>query len=185
MKLDTLEKDCTYHIYNRGINGGLVFKDDENKRYFLHLFKKHLGNKVSCFAYCLMDNHYHFILRIDHDEKEVSRSISNFLNAYAKAFNKRFNRTGSLFEKHFKRKKLDNETYLRNLIMYVNKNPVDYKKYQFSSYQEIVKGFSSIVNIEETISYFDDVENFIVSHDTNLRGVVEERDLLVGLDNTE
>lgn len=115
MKLETLEKDHYYHIYNRGINADVIFVKDANKVYFLELYKKHLAEKVSTFVYCLLNNHFHFLIRIEKEPKEVSQAFSNLFNAYAKAFNKQQRRTGSLFEKHFKRIRLHTEEYLRIL----------------------------------------------------------------------
>ena len=103
MRLEVLEKEGYYHIYNRGINGCLIFGNDENKNFFLKQFSKHLSEKISIFAFCLMDNHYHLVIRLNEDGKIVTQAFSNFFNSYAKAFNKENGRTGSLFEKHFKR----------------------------------------------------------------------------------
>ena len=110
MKLEILEKDKIYHIYNRGNNGERIFTSNENKKYFLKLYLKHLEDKVETFAYYLMDNHFHFLIRIN-SENEVIQALSNLFNAYAKAFNKQQNRTGSLFERHFKRIQNENEKY--------------------------------------------------------------------------
>ena len=169
MKLEVLEKDKVYHIYNRGINGEIIFNSDENKTYFLKLYSKYLENKVETFAYCLMDNHFHFIIRII-NEKEVTQALSNLFNAYAKAFNKQNNRTGSLFEKHFKRIQIENETYLTNLIQYVHLNPKhhldqDYKRFLFSSYQSLLSDKPTKLIREEVIQLFDSKENFIYCHD--------------------
>ena len=100
-KLEKLEKDGYYHIYNRGINGEILFRNNENKRYFLKLVAKYLSEKIAILSYCLTDNHYHFTVRIQADEKIATQAFSNLFNAYAKAFNKQEGRTGSLFEKHF------------------------------------------------------------------------------------
>ena len=169
MKLEVLEKDKVYHIYNRGINSEVIFNSDENKRYFLKLYSKYLENKAETFAYCLMYNHFHFIIRIV-NENEITQALSNLFNSYAKAFNKQNNRTGSLFEKHFKRIKIENEAYLTNLIQYVHLNPkhhldIDYKRFSFSSYQSLISDKPTKLIREEVIQLFDSKENFIYCHD--------------------
>ena len=100
MKLEVLEKDYFYHIYNRGINSETIFLSNDNKLYFLKLFSKYLIGIVDVYAYCLMDNHFHIVIKIVEEEKIVTQSLSNLFNSYAKAFNKQNNRTVSLFEKH-------------------------------------------------------------------------------------
>ena len=135
MKLEKLEKDYYYHIYNKGINGTNIFSNNENKSYFLKQLDKHLKDDLSIYAYCLMDNHFHLVVRIN-DGGLVTQRFSNFFNAYAKAYNKQQNRTGSLFEKHFKRVQLKDDKYLKNLIIYVHLNPMhhlnqDYLQFRF------------------------------------------------------
>jgi len=99
--MEILEEGRYYHIFNRGINSENIFKKEENRLYFLRLYQKHLSAAVSTFAYCLLNNHFHFVIRIEKNNKQATQSFSNFFNAYAKAFNKAHNRTGSLFEKNF------------------------------------------------------------------------------------
>jgi len=167
MKLEILEKEHYYHIYNRGINGENIFISDDNKMYFLKLLSKHLTDKISIFAYCLMD--YHLIVRIDEKPEVVIQSFSNLFNAYAKAFNKQNNRTGSLFEKHFKRIKLVNEDYLKRLILYVHLNPkhhlnIDYQDFNFSSYKSIISTKPTKIKREEILNMFDGIDNFVFCH---------------------
>ncbi len=169
MKLEILEREHYYHIYNRGINGENIFISDDNKMYFLKLLSKHLTVKISVFAYCLMNNHYHLIVRIDDNPEVVTQSFSNLFNAYAKAFNKQNNRAGSLFEKHFKRIKLKNEDYLKQLILYVHLNPkhhlnIDYTNYIFSSYKTILSIKSTKVKRGEILNIFEGRDNFIFCH---------------------
>ena len=122
------------------------------------------------YAYCLLNNHYHFVIRVDDDEKIVTQKLSNFFNAYAKAFNKQQSRTGSLFEKHFKRIKIQSDNYLLNLILYVHSNPVkhnfidNFENYRYSSYNEIVNNTSKIINSEDIIGLFHDIDNFKYVH---------------------
>ena len=170
MKLEVIEKDHFYHIYNRGINSELIFHSNENKSYFLTLFNKHLHQNVATYAYCLMDNHYHFVLQITEEEKKVTQAFSNFFNAYAKAFNIQNSRTGSLFEKHFKRIKIEDENYLRNIIQYVHLNPkhhldINYKTYKYSSFQTILSNKPTKLRRIEVLKLFGDVDNYIYCHD--------------------
>lgn len=182
MKLEVLEEGYYYHIYNKGINGTNVFENKENKLFFLKQFDKYLINKVSLLAYCLMDNHFHFLIQLNTNGKDVTQGFSNFLNSYAKAFNKQNNRTGSLFEKHFKRIKLDNEDYLRNLIIYIHLNPthhlnVDYKNYTFSSYQAFISNKPTKLDRENVLELFFDKENFEFCHKTK-GNLLEDKYLL-------
>lgn len=187
MKLEPLEKDCYYHIYNSGINSEKIFNNDENKTYFLKLVSKYLLDKVTIFSYCLLDNHFHFLIKVNADFQDTTQSFSNFFNAYAKAFNKSTGRTGSLFEKHFKRKKITNEEYLRNAIIYIHKNPEnhkvvsDFSDYNFSSYKKIINKNNSLVDATEVISFFDDVNNFIFMHKSFQSE--NEKEVLQGFEN--
>lgn len=169
MKLEILQKNHYYHIFNRGINSSLLFNNDENKRYFLALVKKYFISKIEMISYCLMDNHFHFVIKVIGAENEVTHSLSNLFNAYAKAYNKQNSRTGSLFEKHFKRIRLNDERYLKQLIIYVHLNPLhhlgtNFEEYTFSSYQILISEKDTMINREEVLELFSGLENFIFSH---------------------
>ena len=178
MKLETLEKDNYYHIYNRGINGCTIFNSNENKRYFLELISKYFENKIALLGYCLMDNHFHFAIQIISDKKTASQALSNLFNAYSKAFNKEAKRTGALFERPFRRIKIKDEDYLKNLILYIHKNPENhgvvknFADYKFTSFQEYTSQnfILSYSQSEYVISLFNDKENFILSHEQDLSG---------------
>ncbi len=168
MKLEVLEKDNYYHIYNRGIDSCAIFNSDENKRYFLELIGKYLNNKATISAYCLLDNHYHLLIYVSCDTKEMTQVFSNLFNAYSKAFNKQNNRTGSLFEKHFKRKKIDSENYFRTLLCYIHRNPIkDWKTYKFSSFHYYIEENSPLefeLDKNYSLKLFDDFNNLIFVH---------------------
>ena len=169
MKLEVLQKDCYYHVYNRGINGTNIFDSNINKLYFLQQLAKYLENKISLFAYCLMNNHFHLVIRLNSEEKEVTQAFSNLFNSYAKAYNKQTGRTGSLFEKHFKRIKLKDENYLKQLILYVHLNPKhhfdsDFAGFKFSSYRAFLSNKETKIERNEVLNLFGDLENFIFCH---------------------
>ena len=91
-------------------------------------------------------------------------------NSYAQGINKRINRTGSLFEKSFKRKLVESEDYLKRLVYYICHNPVHHGftdtiiEYPWSSYHSIVKPHDTKLKQEEVVDWFDDVENFKFYH---------------------
>ncbi len=171
--LEKIEKDHYYHIFNRGINSSDIFKSDDNMVYFLKLIEKYLKGKADVIAYCLLNNHFHLIVKVVEEESMVTQAFSNLFNAYAKAFNKQQNRTGSLFEKHFKRKKIKDETYLKNLILYIHKNPQnhgmikDFRDYKFTSFNSYLTKLSS--EKAYILGLFEDIENFKFVHAKDLQ----------------
>jgi len=145
-----LNSDSIYHIYNRANGNELLFKTEDNYRYFLQKYDSYISLIAETYCYCLMPNHFHFLVRIkgendltenfkdkirkdNHKDQTgfknlsglVSRQFSNLFNAYSKAFNKQQNRKGSLFIRPFKRKQVTDEQYLKKLVLYIHYNPVE------------------------------------------------------------
>lgn len=96
--LQPLENGKYYHIYNRGINSGILFKEKSNYEHFLKLYDIHIEPIAETYAWCLMKNHFHFLIRIKEMEEikaekkiQPSQSFSNVCNAYTKACNKKYN----------------------------------------------------------------------------------------------
>jgi putative transposase len=113
-----------YHIYNRGVGKQPIFREDENYRYLLRMVKKYASQlHVAVIAYCLMPNHYHFLLRQDGEEPAGLLPQLTF-NSYTKAFNKRYDRTGTLFEGRYRSAWVDKTEYLFHLCRYIHANPV-------------------------------------------------------------
>ncbi len=154
--MEKLVKGNYYHIYNRGINSETIFQDENNMVYFLKLIEKHLSPKVNILAYCLLNNHFHFVIEVLSEQKEISQAFSNLFNAYTKAYNKQNFRTGALLERPFKRKQIEDETYLKQLILYIHKNPEnhkvvsDFKDYKFSSFNAYFLNSETVINNKKT-----------------------------------
>ncbi len=173
--MELLKKDNYYHIYNRGINSETVFQDDNNMSYFLKLVEKYLIPKVNILAYCLLNNHFHFAIEVTTDTKEVNQAFSNLFNAYTKAYNKQNYRTGALFERPFKRKHIKDENYLKQLILYIHRNPEnhniveDFKSYEFSSFKLYSTENTTLISEKKPyiIGLFDDLKNFNITHNNN------------------
>lgn len=113
-----------YHIYNRGVGRQPIFREEENYLFLLRRLKKYAGVlDVTIIAYCLMPNHYHLLVRQDGAEP-AGRLSQRVFNSYTKAFNKRYSRTGTLFEGPFKAIHVDRDDYLLHLCRYIHANPV-------------------------------------------------------------
>lgn len=176
--IQPLEYGLYYHIYNRGINSDILFKEKTNYEYFLRLYDSHISPIAETYAWCLMKNHFHFLVRIkEHEEitaeKKIlpSQSFSNLFNAYTKAFNKSYNRHGALFERPFRRKQVNDNKYLQNLIVYIHNNPIHHKicqhplEYPWSSYTSCVSDRETKIQRKEVIGIFDDIDNFKYIHE--------------------
>lgn len=138
-----LEKGNFYYIFNRGNNGIDVFFDTESYHYFLILHDKYISPIADIYAWCLLKNHFHLMIyirtsrEIEYSKLEYStvdmpkvldpsKQFGHFFNAYTQAINKKFNRTGSLFETPFERKLIHSEKYFQNFIYYTHNIPVQH-----------------------------------------------------------
>ena len=198
-----LEPDRFYHIYNRGINGCPIFQETTNYEHFLLLYDKHISPVADTYAWVLMGNHFHLLVRIKSIadlnpqgfenleglkmtvEKRITQQFSNLFNAYTKAYNKKYNRTGSLFEHTFKRKLIDNDEYLKQTILYIHNNPVHHGfcehilDYPWSSYLTCISVKPTKLRREAVIGWFDSEANFKTKHNGKVE--VEEIEGWLGM----
>lgn len=113
-----------YHIYNRGADRRSIFLNAENFRYCLALINKYLEPlQITMIAYCLLPNHYHWLVRQDGAAK-AGLLPQRVFNAYATAFNNRNQRSGTLFADRFQAILVSTDEYLRHLCRYIHANPV-------------------------------------------------------------
>jgi len=131
-----------YHIYNRGSGHQPIFFEEDNYHYLLRLFKKYTQTmEITIIAYCLMPNHYHFLVRQD-GEIPAGLLFQRVFNAYTKAINKKYDRTGTLFQGRYRCILLVKMSYLFHLCRYIHSNPVKAglvsspEQWPFSNFQE-------------------------------------------------
>jgi hypothetical protein len=179
--------DQYYHIYNRGIDGTPLFRERRNYPYFLQRYAHHIQPIAETFAYCLLSNHFHFLVRIrtideqhayhqteanllstggqDRDgpvfeARDPSRQFNNLFIAYAKAFNKLYQRTGGLFESPFKRELVDSDHYFTYLVAYIHRNPQkhgfveDFREWPHSSYWSILSDKRTRIERAAVLDWF-------------------------------
>lgn len=137
----TKSKTGIYHIMVRGINKQIIFREDKDKYFFLRLLadcKEETNFRL--YAYCIMDNHVHLAIKDENNALAVTMKKINV--AYAKYFNKKYERVGHLFQNRFGSQNIENDEYFLNLLRYVHKNPIvagmvkKLDDYQWSSFNE-------------------------------------------------
>lgn len=116
-------KNHHYHIYNRGVAKQDIFTSDRDRERFLEK-ARHYSKKFSIriLVYCLMPNHFHFLLRQEGDFS-VAEFMRHLLVAYSMYFNKKYERVGPVFQNRFKAIYIETDAYLLQLMRYIHQNP--------------------------------------------------------------
>ncbi|PAU94487.1 hypothetical protein CK503_06735 [Aliifodinibius salipaludis] len=192
---ESFEPNAIYHVYNHGNAGDLIFREDTNYAFFLKRYQKYIPHIADTFAYCLMPNHFHVMVRVksreallrfakkkypDRDPQSfenfadlISNQFKNFLISYAKSFNKMYDRKGSLFLDNLNRKSITEDSYYTQLICYIHQNPIKHgfvdniTDWPYSSYHSLLSKQAINLKREEVFKWFGGRENFIQAHKRN------------------
>ena len=170
----TYRKGNYYHIYNRGCNKELVFFSDENYQYLISQMEQTIAfYNVRMVAYCLMPNHYHFLMKQISDNP-ISNWLRYVFNPYTQKVNAEIGRGGTLFEGRAKHILIDKEEYLAHLIRYIHYNPVKAglvsspKEWKCSNYLEWIGKRKSLLFDEETLKLvfgdYHEYESFVSAY---------------------
>ncbi|WP_100333126.1 transposase [Bacillus alkalisoli] len=113
-----------YHVMIRGVNRQIIFEDREDKKKFLTTLKK-VKDLSDCklFAYCLMDNHVHLLLK-ESPEMSVSDIMKRTSSRYVVWYNRKYERYGHLFQNRFKSENVETVDYFRTVLRYIHQNPL-------------------------------------------------------------
>lgn len=196
--MEYLKPDTTYHIFNHANGFENVFHEDDNFRYFLEKYQLYITPIAETYAYCLMPNHFHLVVRIRKrkvietiirnknntsnnfsiDNKEIekflSKQFSNLFSSYTQSFNKVYKRMGSLFIKNFKRETILDKKHFFNVIIYTHRNPIHhgfctaFTDWGYSSYSETIEQRSKIIEVDKLIKIFGSKQQLIEAHKSNL-----------------
>jgi len=195
-----LQPEKFYHIWNRGNNRENLFYRPANYEYFLRLYDQFLDPVAETYAFCLLPNHFHLLVRtrnVDGWQKPVSpagetgnrsnpvsRAFQRFFTSYSQAINVQQSRTGSLFQKPFKRLEVSCTKQLAALVHYIHVNPQhhgiigDFRHYPWSSYRRVLIGKPSKLQKEEVLNWFHDKQNYLNYH-TRTMNLNELKDLMI------
>lgn len=113
----------TYHVMMRGNERRAIFLDDEDYGRFLHILRsKGAGQDYLLYAYCLMGNHVHLLLR--EQTAELSELMKKVNGAYVYYFNQKYHRMGHLFQDRFKSEAIETDARFLAVVRYIHNNPV-------------------------------------------------------------
>jgi REP element-mobilizing transposase RayT len=167
----------TYHIIMRGINRHTIFFDDEDNQRFLSTlneYKETCGYRI--FAYCLMGNHLHLVIKVE--QETLEQILRRLCGSFVYWYNKKYDRIGNLFQDRFRSEPIENDRSLLAVIRYIHQNPIkagvakDISEYNWSSYREYI-GISHLADIDFILEMLDSnrsksIEQFkTFNHETN------------------
>ncbi len=151
-----------YHVIQRGINRKAIFYDDDDRQMFLNLLCLQANPSFKVYGYCLMDNHFHLIVKSD----RLSFHMHRIASVYAAWFNHKHQRRGYLFQDRFKSEVIEDEGYLLRCFRYILQNPLKaglcktVSSYNWSSYNVYFRASNTFVCTEFLNLFFDREEDF-------------------------
>ncbi|MEH7886356.1 transposase [Bacillus sp. JJ1609] len=125
MPREAIRKSITgvYHVILRGANRQEIFHDDEDNMKFLDVLKKvKRKGRVVLYAWCLMSNHVHLLLK--EGEEELATTMKRIGVSYASFYNWKYHTTGHLFQDRFKSENVETDEYFLTVVRYIHQNPV-------------------------------------------------------------
>lgn len=184
-----LVNDYFYHIFNRGSEKRNIFMQPRDYKRFLQTvryyqfsgpkpkfsqFTKTKLNSlktlveaklIDIFCYCLMPNHFHFLLR-QRQENGIAIFMSQISNSYTKYFNTKYERIGALLQGVFKSVPIETDEQLIHVSRYIHLNPVvsglvkKLEHYLWSSYGEYITGREGLCSTKEILNLFSSREQY-------------------------
>ena len=112
-----------HHIMARGIEGGKIFRDNDDREHFIERLEKILKEtETSCYAWALIPNHFHILLRTG--PTPITTVMRRLLTGYAQWYNRRYRRQGHVFQNRYKSILCQEDKYFLELIRYIHLNPI-------------------------------------------------------------
>ena len=181
----------SYHLLGRAIGDEKIFKEAMNYPFLLKKYNKHILPVADTFSYCLLPDHFHFLIRVksiaeleSHHKKMKPRKVfnpelisdfimerfSNWLNSYTKSFNKTYTRKGALFIDYLRRLEVLCIEQLGPTIYNIHQNPVHHSyclsmdQWHWSSYNTMLSNAKTLILRNEVLDWFGGTEGFIKYH---------------------
>ena len=161
-----MSRSNIYHVMLRGINRQDIFEEDEDRRYFMSLLKEYKATAgFILHAFVLMSNHIHLL--IEPKDEPLDRIFRRIGTAYAMWYNRKYQRTGHLFQDRFRSENVENDQYFLTVLRYIIQNPMKAGmesrpgSYRWSSYLAYRQGKGTVTDTQYAMSFFRNGEELI------------------------
>lgn len=162
----TKSRSGIYHVMIRGINRQNLFEDDEDRYRFIEILKECKDiSGYELYAFCLMTNHVHMLLREIGDPLEVI--FKRIGNRYVYWYNEKYQRVGHLFQDRFRSEAVEDEAYFLTVLRYIIQNPMkagmerEPGSYRWTSFQAYTEGRGNITDIDYAVGIAGSRETLI------------------------
>lgn len=164
-------ENSIYHIYNRGVEKRKIFLDEQDYKVFLTCLKQYLSNpetepkrqtlqgetlqyhrsknyfeEIELLSFCLMPNHIHLLIK-QKNKDSIKKFTQSLFTRYSIYFNRKYERSGPLFQGVYKATNVVNKDYLLDLTRYIHKNPLKYRRNLIESYSS----YSTYLGLNNTV----------------------------------
>jgi putative transposase len=182
--LRVLYKNAWYHVMNRGLGRDDIFLDDKHRKMFLHVLSEVSKKfKVEIHAYCLMDNHYHLMIKTP--LANLDKAMRHLNSVYTIRYNKSIKSDGPIFRGRYKSILVEEERYLLELHRYIHRNPSNAKmvmdgldkKYPWSSYQYYLMNGKKVPKWLQTNHILGLFKNSVRKYENFIEGIIENETL--------
>lgn len=178
---DDFQPNSVFHVFNHATDEHLLFYDDQDYEFFLIALGKQLENiPASIVAFCLMPNHYHFLIRQD-SENKIYKIFNYAFVSYARYYNRKYKRKGRIFRSPLQHKKVIDQSYLIQLCKYIHLNPVyaglveEPEEWEYSNYKEWVNKRDELFFTKEIRNYYFRNVNDYISFLNSFHNVIDHK----------
>jgi len=161
-----------YHIMLRGINQQAIFEDNEDYFKFVETLEKYKAvSEYKVFAYCLMSNHIHILLKAEKEDLDLI--MKRVAGSYVYWYNRKYYRKGHLFQDRFRSEPVEDDVYFMTVLRYIHQNPIkagivdDIDKYRYSSYNDYIREESRVVDLNVVLSLMKKDEFIAFNNEKN------------------
>lgn len=161
-----------YHVVIKGADRQSLFEESKDYKKYLEILKEYKEQcQFELFAYCLMSNHVHLLLKVSSMPLEnIFRRINTY---YAGWFNAKYSRTGHLQDDRYFSEPVETKEYLWNVIRYIHYNPLNAglestlgEQYMWNSYRDYLLNDSKLIDTNSFFQIFGSREDFFLFHQT-------------------